>query len=143
MQPGAKSFAISYFDQLDLTQGFSKKPSGISTLFGTCDKVLELSNEFLREPTHFVHRERKIRLLSCSLVRVVRGRSRICFNILKVCGVKIDDTSTPLKKILQMYRITSKSCGISWLKLIFSSSVQIKKKNQPKNVKNVSHFLTQ
>ena len=92
MQPGAKSFAISYFDQLDLTQGFSKNPQAFQLYLAPVTRFLNfpthLSQLISFRPTHFVHRERKIRLLSCSLVRVVRGRSRNCFNILKVCGVK-------------------------------------------------------
>ena len=46
MQPGAKSFAISYFDQLDLTQGLSKNPQAFQL-------YLALVTRFLNCPMNF------------------------------------------------------------------------------------------
>lgn len=50
MQPGAKSFAISYFDQLDLTQGFSKNPQAFQLYLALVTRLLNCPMNFEGNP---------------------------------------------------------------------------------------------
>lgn len=93
-----KKFCNFLFWLVGFDIGFFKKFLSILILFGVCDKFFEFFNEFWRGFICFVYRECKIRLLLCFFVRVVRGWLCNCFNILKVCGVKIDDSLILLKK---------------------------------------------
>lgn len=50
MQPGAKSFAISYFDQLDLTQDFSKNPQAFQLYLALVTRFLNCPMNFEGDP---------------------------------------------------------------------------------------------